>query len=190
MPQCSEIRPLRPRHEQEHRGGDAHLPRKPLCRRGCSCGWSRGQQQSEGCTAAMGPDDDFQKKQFRRCSANNDSARGLQGAGEQRDVYICASGWHLWSMIPEWGEGIVSRGGHLKGSRRSQGSCSSGWKVRCPQRGKKQAVNSHGAAAFPGQVCRSPEIFLGTRSGSMGVGVGVGTVEWIKNYKLSEKFSA
>lgn len=168
MPQCSETHPLRPRHEQEHGGGDAHLPRKPLCRRGCSCGWSRGQQQSEGCTAAMGPDDDFQKKQFRRCSANNDSARGLQGAGEQRDVYICASGWHLWSMIPEWGEG----------------------KVRCPQRGKKQEVNSHGAAAFPGQVCRSPEIFLGTRSGSMGVGVGVGTVEWIKNYKLSEKFSA
>lgn len=60
-------------------------------------------------------------------------------------------------------------GGHFKSSGWSQRSCFFCLEVRCLQRGEHLELNSYRAAAIPGQVCRSPEIFLGTWEGDSGM---------------------
>lgn len=86
--------------------------------------------------------------------------------------------------MPKWEGGAcqeVGISGALAGDREA---VLPAWRDTSPRHGTHQELNSHRPAAIPGQVCRSPEIFLGTGVGEWG------TAEWNENYKLSEKFSA
>lgn len=74
--------------------------------------------------------------------------------------------------LPERGQGACQAVGNSRALARHRKAVILAWRVRCPWHGKNQELHSHGAAAILAQVCKSPEIFLGRRSGESLVGRG------------------
>lgn len=114
----------------------------------------------------MGPDDDFQKKAFRHCSANTGVMLTLSEQGVeclQLCLRMAPLECDVCRRMPEREGGTCQEVSISRAPAGHREVAVLAWKVRQPQHGKKQELNFRGAAAIPGPVCRSPEVYLGTR---------------------------